>query len=253
MAVTCGAYWAGKIPAASFTYSLPFGIEGLDEDGIFLSDMGVEDILRKEYAKFNVHLLGFQPQCATYIMSTKPVRTVDDWKGMKVRTIGLMADAVAAAGASVAPIPTQEVYIALETGVVDAASWASVAMMRNLGFHEVTDYLLYPPISGVTASDMFVNMDRWNELPDDLKEIINLAEQAYTPLFSEWAVLESDRAARALLDAGELKASSMSPEEQTKMMKVSLQKMEEIASKDPVATQVFNIYTDYLRLLGKLE
>jgi TRAP-type mannitol/chloroaromatic compound transport system substrate-binding protein len=252
-ALTAPAYWAGKIPAASFVYCLPFGIHQIGHDVTFLKDLGAEEILRNEYAKFNIHLVGLQPVGPTYVMSNKRIVTADDWKGTKVRTIGLMADVLDAAGASVAPIPTQELYVALETGVVEAATWANVKMEHDLGLHEVTKYLLLPPLSGITSTDFYVNMDRWNELPDDLKAIVVAAEQAYAFNMGRYETYESDRIARELFDQGILEPAVMPESEVAKLAEISEQTLQALAEKDAVSKEIFTIYDNYLKLLGIVE
>lgn len=72
----------------------------------------------------------------------RPVRTPDDLRGVRVRTmpIGSHMEIVTAAGASVTPIAWAELYTALETGVVDGAK-TTVATMIMGSLHEVQKYL----------------------------------------------------------------------------------------------------------------
>jgi len=254
MAITCGAYWAGKMPAAAFTYCIPYGYtRDWGTDNSYVKTTGVEEILREEYKKFNVHLVGFQAVGPTYAMSNKPVYKVDDWKGVKIRTIGLMADVVAAAGASVAPIPTGELYMALKTGVVDACTWATTKFLYDLGFHEVTKYLLLPEIADVTLMDLYINMNKWKALPDDMKKAINIAEQAYALNFGVFSQDENLKKIKQLTESKRLSLAVMPPAEVAKMRKISFSTLEKVAKRDPVATKVFNLYKDFGKIVITAE
>jgi TRAP-type mannitol/chloroaromatic compound transport system substrate-binding protein len=254
MAITCGAYWAGKIPAAAFTYCIPYGYtRDWGSDITYIKNTGAEDILRQEYKKFNVHLVGFQPVGPTYAMSNKPVYKPGDWKGIKIRTIGLMADVIAAAGASISPVPTGEVYMALKTGVVDACTWATTKFLYDLGFHEVTKYLLLPEVADVTATDLYINMSKWNALPDDIKKIINMAEQAYGLNFGRFSQYENVRKIKELTDSKKLSLAVMPPAELAKMRAISFTTLEKIAKRDPAATKVFNCYKDFGKMVLTAE
>ena len=53
----------------------------------------------------------------------KPPKTLDDWKGLRVRAPGAVGEAFAKLGASLSTVPAVELYTALERGTVDAASF----------------------------------------------------------------------------------------------------------------------------------
>jgi TRAP-type mannitol/chloroaromatic compound transport system substrate-binding protein len=79
-------------------------------------------------------------------------------------------------GASVSPLPGGELYLALERGVIDAAEFSSPAMNYPMGFDEITKYAIQPGIHqpGIQCA-LFFNKQAWDELPQDLQEIVKLA------------------------------------------------------------------------------
>ena len=84
------------------------------------------DMLREAYAKFNVYPVGVSWWGVESIVSKKPIKTIDDFKGLKVRTPqGMIAEILTKLGASIVVLPGGEVYSALDKGVVDAADWAT--------------------------------------------------------------------------------------------------------------------------------
>jgi TRAP-type mannitol/chloroaromatic compound transport system substrate-binding protein len=79
-------------------------------------------------------------------------------------------------GASVSPLPGGEVYLALERGVIDAAEFSAPAINYPMGFDEITKYVIQPGVHQPSVQcAIFINKDAWDELPDDLKWIVDTA------------------------------------------------------------------------------
>jgi len=81
-----------------------------------------------------------------HMHSRKPVRTLEDLKGLKLRTSGAWAEIATTLGASTVILPGGEVYPALERGVVDAIEWATPGINHSLGFHKVAKYIILPGV-----------------------------------------------------------------------------------------------------------
>jgi len=81
-----------------------------------------------------------------HMHSRKPIRTLDDLKGLKLRTSGAWAEVATTLGASTVILPGSEVYPALERGVVDAIEWATPGINYGLGFHKVAKYVILPGV-----------------------------------------------------------------------------------------------------------
>jgi len=109
------------------------------------------------------------------IFSNKRASKMEDFKGMRIRTVGWYMDILNLLGASVTPLPGSEVYLALERGIIDACEYSSPAINLPMGFHEITKYVIEPGVHQPSCQcDIFINRDRWNELPDDLKAIVEI-------------------------------------------------------------------------------
>jgi TRAP-type mannitol/chloroaromatic compound transport system substrate-binding protein len=81
-----------------------------------------------------------------HMHSRKPIRTIEDLKGLKLRTSGAWAEIATNLGASTVILPGGEVYPALERGVVDAIEWATPGINYGLGFHKVAKYIILPGV-----------------------------------------------------------------------------------------------------------
>lgn len=169
-------YWKGKNEAFVAFASVPFG---LDAEGynIWLYEKGGLEQMQDVYGEFGLHVLpggqlGQEMGLSSNIRATK----MEDFKGMRVRTPGWFMDILNNLGASVSPLPGGEVYLALERGVIDAAEFSSPAMNYPMGFDEITKYAIQPGVHqpGIQCG-LFFNQEAWDELPQDLKEIVKLA------------------------------------------------------------------------------
>lgn len=104
--------------------------------------------------------------------SGKPVRKIEDIRGLKIRSHGTSAKVVKALGGTPVPKPMPETYQMLQKGVVDGAVYPFEA---NKGWKlgEVTDYAT-AAFSAAYSTSFFVvmNKDKWKLIPADDQRII---------------------------------------------------------------------------------
>ncbi|MFH2061293.1 MAG: TRAP transporter substrate-binding protein DctP [Pseudomonadota bacterium] len=165
-------YWKGKNEAFVAFGDVPFG---LDAEGynIWLYERGGLEMMQEIYAKFNLFALpGGQTGQDMGLFSNKRATKMEDFKGLRIRTPGWYMDIMNSLGASVSPLPGGEVYLALERGVIDAAEFSAPAMNYPMGFDDITKYAIQPGVHQPGGQcGLFFNMDAWNKLPEDLKQI----------------------------------------------------------------------------------
>ena len=130
------------------------------------------------------------PLLGEQIWSKKEIKGVDDMKGMKLRAAGLAADSFARLGASVVAMPGEEVYQALQRGVIDGLEFTTMPVNYGLGLHEVAKFVSMPSYSGGGTSDWIVNQASWNKLPADLKPRMEAALKKASEEFHRSAVAE---------------------------------------------------------------
>lgn len=135
---------------------------------------------RKEKFNLVAFPLGVRPK-EVFLHSRKPVRSLEDLKGLKVRTVGAWAEILPKLGASVVSLAGDEVLPALERGVIDATEWATPSEDLVMGFHEVAKYLIIPGVHQPSAPfELVINQKAWEELSADLKAIVEDAAKATT-------------------------------------------------------------------------
>jgi TRAP-type C4-dicarboxylate transport system substrate-binding protein len=129
----------------------------------------VEDIYN---ARFNSHVLAIAPYPPQVVFCNKPIATLADLKGLKVRASGRMtAKFLEALGAEGINVAFSEVPGALQKGVVDCAV-TGAGSGYSAGWWEVSTHLLPIPLGGWDFVVTAINMDKWKSLSPDLQELI---------------------------------------------------------------------------------
>lgn len=194
-------YFSGKEPALRAVNEWPAEVHPMQGVMWFYEGGGAE-IMREITAKHNMYFLGVTALLGEQIWAKKPLKSVNDLKGLKIRAAGLAADSFAYLGASVVAMAGEEVYQGLQRGVIDAAEFTTMPVNYGFGFQEVTKHMVMPSYSGGGTSDWIVNMDAWNKLPADLKPKVAQALQLASYEFSRSATLEESGVFKKLKQSG---------------------------------------------------
>lgn len=169
-------YWAGKLAAAPFFTTVPFGMNA-QQMGSWIISGGGQQLWEELYAPFDL-----QPFiCGNTGMQmggwfNKKINTIEDLKGLKMRMPGLGGKVLAQAGGTPMLVSGGEIYTNLERGVIDATEWIGPYHDYKMGFHQVANYYYSPGWHEPgPVLEMIVNKSKFQELPADLQEIIKTA------------------------------------------------------------------------------
>jgi TRAP-type C4-dicarboxylate transport system substrate-binding protein len=165
---------AGEFPAGVVQTGLPGLTINLMEMQM-LYDFGWKDILSKAYAKQGIHWLADQTTPPTYILTKKPIKSIEDFKGMKLRAVGANAKFVRQLGASPVSVPFGEIYTGLATGVFDGIAGTPLVDMSDGKFYELAKFITPQQITFGINTAFIINMKEWKKLPSDLQKILELA------------------------------------------------------------------------------
>lgn len=166
-------YMSGKEPAMKSINEWPALVDPL-QAVIWTYHGGGLPIMREITAGHGIFYLGASPVTGEHIWSKKPLKSLADLKGLKMRASGLAADSFRKHGAAVVTMPGEELYQGLQRGIVDAAEFTTAAVNYGMGLHEVTKYMVFPTYSGGGSYDWIVNKKKWDETPPDLQKILNI-------------------------------------------------------------------------------
>ena len=131
-----------------------------------------------------------------FLHSRKPVKTLKDLQGLKLRTAGAWLEISKGMGASPVTMPGGEVYTALERGTIDATEWGTLYENKSPGFHKVTKYVIIPGVHQPTAPfELVINKKAWGKLSKDDKKLIE--DAAFMTTMDSWLTI-GDEDAKAL-------------------------------------------------------
>lgn len=128
-----------------------------------------------------------------FLHSRKPVKTLADLKGLKLRTAGAWVDMTREMGAAPVTTPGGEIYTALERGVIDATEWGTLWENISPGFYKVAKYLIIPGVHQPTAPfELVINKAAWAKLSPRDQKIVE--ETARLVTFDTWTKIGAEDA-----------------------------------------------------------
>jgi tripartite ATP-independent transporter DctP family solute receptor len=180
----------GLIPETAIL-SLPYLFRDTDHlHAVLDSEIG-QEVLDLFQAHDLVALAYYDPGARSFYNRVKPIRSIDDLKGMKFRVIqsDVFVDMVAALGANATPMPYGEVYSAIETGVIDGAE-NNFPSYESSGHYEVAKY--YTLDEHIMVPEVLVmSKTAWDKLTPEDQEIVRQAAAESVPFNREkWAERE---------------------------------------------------------------
>jgi TRAP-type C4-dicarboxylate transport system substrate-binding protein len=163
------SYYPGKMPLST-VMNLPCLTEDLWVGGMVTRDLYKMPAMAKELSNFGARYLSTAGGAEYWILSKKPVRSVADLKGLKLRALGHQAQLLRDLGGVPVNVMTPEVYIAIERGTIDGGIY-SPSLVVQWSLHEVAKYYTTVPF-GNTGFFMAIRQAAWDKLPADIQKIM---------------------------------------------------------------------------------
>lgn len=131
-------------------------------------------------AKYNVHSVPcsvIAPETSGWF--SKPIDTVSDLDGLRMRFFGLGALVMEKLGVSTSLLPSKEIFPALEKGAIDATEFSMPAIDKRLGFHKILKYNYFPGWhQPATMFELIINKDTWNKMSPAQQGMVELSCKA---------------------------------------------------------------------------
>jgi TRAP-type mannitol/chloroaromatic compound transport system substrate-binding protein len=241
------AQWVGKIPVAPLFSAAPGGFNALGMQ-MWLNEGGGAELWQEVYdeAGFNVKILIAAPiAMENFMWAKKPIRKIEDFKGLKMRMMPLMGDVLQKHGMSVIFVPGGEIMPNLNRGVLDAAEYSIPAFDKTLGIWEICKYVMLPGIHQPgTQIELIVNKKAYAALPDDLKQALEGA--VARSRIDEWLWMEQKSIeAVEFFKANGIEFVTMEPETVATLVKWAHEYLDERAAKDPTFAKVWNSQKEF--------
>jgi TRAP-type mannitol/chloroaromatic compound transport system substrate-binding protein len=243
------AYQGGKEPAAAF-WDLAGGYDNPLHLIMWYRLGGGDEIMNKIAAKWDAVFLGPIILGLESIPSKMPIRSVADFKGVKMRSPdGIPAEIFAKLGASVSVMPGTEVYTALDTGKIEATDWGTLSVNDEAGYNRIAPYAIYPGIHSLNAMDFVVKRSKWKRLTPEQQAIVRAAVDEWS--LATWISQEqADRLAAAKRKPETL--VTWDEKEKAELRKVASTVWESWSKKSPLARETYDSQVKFLKSIGKL-
>lgn len=181
----------------------PFLYRDLDHAKNVWTGAVADEVSASFHEKFpETEILGWGPNSARTFTSNKPLTSVEEFAGQKFRMPGnpIHVGIAENLGASAQVIPLNELFSALETGIVDGQDNGMVTV-RSQGLDTVQKYL-YETNHIIATLEMVINADVLNSLTEEQQQIIrDAAKKACEQAWTDYIVsVDADR--QAIKDAG---------------------------------------------------
>ncbi|WP_205618782.1 TRAP transporter substrate-binding protein DctP [Terasakiella pusilla] len=167
MAQGYGGYWPGQIDIGKIESAFPGAWTNFDEAVYIWERKGLLELVREAYAEHNVHYLMPIFNGPYELLTTKPVKSLEDLKSMKIRATSTMASIFKQFDIPTTYVPAEELYVSLSSGVIDGVVYGGPLEYKTLKLNEVAKY--YTRLNLVdpgSVDGLMINMDKWKALSE---------------------------------------------------------------------------------------
>jgi len=188
-----------------------------------------EDYPQFEEELAGVHVLAFNVGTPMHLqLRERPVETLDDLQGLRIRSAVDYIGPLAAFGAEGVTMPMTETYPALQRGVVDGVI-APYEALRSLSFAEVIDYYSELPHSRGAYPSRAMNQAVWDSLPPDIQQVFDDNIRWFSEVTLERA-LEAEEVGRAYGEEQGVVFNEVAPEVQAEYAEAFVENAQNVAA-----------------------
>jgi TRAP-type C4-dicarboxylate transport system substrate-binding protein len=245
---TGASYFAAKDAAFAVIGDTMGAYNSSEDQARWWSEGGGEELMRELYAQNGAHVIGVFVSPAEVLVSTKPINSIDDFNGLRVRSVqGTVSDLFTKLGAGVVVLPGTEVFNALQTGVVDAADWAWYALNEATGLYNVADYSVDAGHS-MGIMEFSVSQSAWGQLSPEQQTLVTESWEAFSQgLFND---LQSGEAEiRDRIAAAGTEVITWSPEQRARLREKTYEVWSEVATRSPMAQRMVDSHQNFIKSL----
>ncbi|MCK6264032.1 TRAP transporter substrate-binding protein [Vibrio sp. ZSDE26] len=204
--VTMGAPFqsmhAGELPAGVVEIGLPGGTSDVGKLSTLFHEQGWADTLTQAYGSQGMTWLAPYIQPPVYIITKKEIKSIEDFKGLKIRAPGAYGKFLRNLGASPVSLSWSEIYTSLATGVIDGSIGSNMIDHRDGNHVEVAKYMYKLPLAGAQVLPIVVNSKEYNKLPKDLQAIVSAATTVHAQQQMTKSILWESQAVSQMEEKG---------------------------------------------------
>jgi TRAP-type C4-dicarboxylate transport system substrate-binding protein len=250
--MTGGAYQTGKNPAFQFTGDLMGGYANPYQQMAWLLHGDGRAAIDDLYKQHGMSFVGWWIPGPESLSSTRPIRGVEDFKDWKFRSPpGLATKVFANLGASPIVMDFNEIFTALETGIIDGADAANLTNNIGLGLYDIAKHTNFPGFHSMPADHLACRTDVWEAMPAHHRKIMEVAMDSLALHNATINEVKNAQNATALRAQG-VNLYEWSPEELAKFRTAVKAGWEEFAT-TPEAKALLKSHVDFLIGIGAMS
>ena len=247
VAHTAPYYFFGKDPTFALGCAIPFGLNSRQMTAWMYEGNGLK-LMREFYAGYNiVNFPGGNTGAQMGGWFRKPIKSVKDIKGLKMRLGGFAGSVISRMGGVPQNIPGGDVYQALEKGTIDAAEWVGPYDDQKMGFNKVAPFYHYPGWwEGGPQLDFLINDKAYNALSAENKAIVEAAASyAHVEMQAKYDA-KNPKALKELVASG-TKLVPFPNDVMKAAFKASMEVYAELNAKNPAWKKIYADYATFRR------
>ena len=168
------------------------------------------------------------------------------------RFVGLAASVMTEFGVAVQPMPTGEVYSALERGVIEFADRGDLTANYEAGLAEVARYIILPGVHQPTTATSYVaNQAAYDTLPDPYKAALMVAAREVSSSLRQHLLVQDGIALQKFRDA-EVEVMTLDPAEIVAARPRAVEAWRAAAGEDSLANRILDSQMAFMEQLGLL-
>jgi TRAP-type mannitol/chloroaromatic compound transport system substrate-binding protein len=251
------AYFAGRDQGFALMGDLIAGYDTAEQMQMFCRFGGGTQVLQKLHDKHfggKIHVVGCGPFSKEALVSTKPIRTVAEFKGVKIRSPeGLAAEVFRRVGAAPTAIPFPDVYTSLDKGIVDAADASSYTNNESLGFHKLAKFPIFPGIHSMAVLQFVINKGVWEKLgPQGQAALETWYYAARTDMTRASDIMDREIAAKDAASNNGIEIIDLAQEERDKFREIAAEAWKDASSKSDLAKEAYDGHIAFMKKYGLL-
>ncbi|PKQ07874.1 MAG: C4-dicarboxylate ABC transporter [Alphaproteobacteria bacterium HGW-Alphaproteobacteria-11] len=240
---------ASPVDVSVFGAYFPFASRyGLDVP-VLWEWYGLRELWEEAYAEVpGVTWLGTGAWDPCNFATNKPIRKLDDLKGLRVFTFPTGGTFLQRFGVVPVTLPWEDIEVAIQTGELDGVAWSGATEVYTVGWADITKYYLTNNISGAWAGSYIANTDKWNALPEHLKTLFKLTMDSSHYYRQHWYWWGE---AHYRTTGGKLELTTIPEEEWKTVEDEALKFWDEVAQTSPRNAKIVQILKNYADTMRK--
>lgn len=228
---------------------MPMAWTSIDEANTVFFELGLADLVAEDYAANGVTYLGPVWAAPYHFLGKRPIRSIQDMKGMKIRAVGASAKMLSSVGVQTVSMPPEDIYLALTTGQIDGVLYGSAFEYQETKYYEGGRFFNSTPVLDPIVDSLVINPDVWNSLPADLQKVIQDAADEMRGGYYSW-ITEQDKATIDSLFKNT--TTEFSEEDMRAMTEAAVKVWEEEAKKSSNNAKAVEIIMQSAKASGRL-